>query len=127
MENRLLARGAGIVVFSTFCSPLILLFVRLFKPSESIQLQTLSYPFCATHRSQVVLDADGKEHLIMRFFVEGPNNEGTAHLEMVKDQRGSWEYKYLFVDIPGTSNGRQRWTNAYVNAKRLERHLFTSI
>lgn len=37
----------------------------------------------------------------MRFFVEGPDNEGTAHLEMVKDARNKWEYKYLFVDIPG--------------------------
>ncbi|KAF9414591.1 hypothetical protein BGZ94_000336 [Podila epigama] len=52
-------------------------------------------------QSQVVLDAEGKEHLLMRFFVEGPDNEGTAHLEMVKDARNKWEYKYLFVDIPG--------------------------
>lgn len=37
----------------------------------------------------------------MRFYVEGPDNEGVAHLEMVKDQRNKWEYKYLFVDIPG--------------------------
>ncbi|KAF9951639.1 hypothetical protein BGZ72_006904 [Mortierella alpina] len=51
--------------------------------------------------SQVVLDGEGKEHLLMRFYVEGPHNEGTAHLEMVKDQRNKWEYKYLFVDIPG--------------------------
>ncbi|KAG0196448.1 hypothetical protein BGX28_010096 [Mortierella sp. GBA30] len=51
--------------------------------------------------SQVVLDGDGKEHLLMRFYVEGPHSEGTAHLEMVKDQRNKWEYKYLFVDIPG--------------------------
>ncbi|KAG0284905.1 Mitochondrial import inner membrane translocase subunit Tim21, partial [Linnemannia gamsii] len=51
--------------------------------------------------SQVVLDAEGKEHLLMRFYVEGPDNEGIAHLEMVKDQRNKWEYKYLFVDIPG--------------------------
>jgi import inner membrane translocase subunit TIM21 len=49
----------------------------------------------------VVLDAEGKEHLLMRFYVEGPDNEGVAHLEMVKDQRNKWEYKYLFVDIPG--------------------------
>ncbi|KAF9434762.1 mitochondrial import inner membrane translocase subunit tim21 [Entomortierella beljakovae] len=51
--------------------------------------------------SQVVLDAGNKEHLLMRFYVEGPDGEGTAHLEMVKDQRNNWEYKYLFVDIPG--------------------------
>ncbi|KAF9939764.1 mitochondrial import inner membrane translocase subunit tim21 [Modicella reniformis] len=59
-------------------------------------------------QSQVVLDTEGKEHLLMRFYVEGPDNEGTAHLEMVKDQRGNWEYKYLFVDIPGGVRPAQR-------------------
>ncbi|KAG0227674.1 mitochondrial import inner membrane translocase subunit tim21 [Actinomortierella wolfii] len=58
--------------------------------------------------SQIVLDGEGKEHLLMRFFVEGPDNEGTAHLEMVKDARGKWEYKYLFVDIPGGVRPAQR-------------------
>ncbi|KAF9348591.1 mitochondrial import inner membrane translocase subunit tim21 [Mortierella sp. NVP85] len=58
--------------------------------------------------SQVVLDAGGKEHLLMRFYVEGPDNEGTAHLEMIKNQRGDWEYKYLFVDIPGGVRPAQR-------------------
>ncbi|KAG0369056.1 mitochondrial import inner membrane translocase subunit tim21 [Gamsiella multidivaricata] len=59
-------------------------------------------------QSQVVLDAEGKEHLLMRFYVEGPDNEGTAHLEMVKDQRSNWEYKYLFVDIPGGVRAAER-------------------
>ncbi|KAF9186104.1 hypothetical protein BGZ51_002229 [Haplosporangium sp. Z 767] len=59
-------------------------------------------------QSQVVLDGDGKEHLLMRFYVEGPDNEGTAHLEMVKNQRNNWEYKYLFVDIPGGVRPAQR-------------------
>ncbi|KAG0380754.1 mitochondrial import inner membrane translocase subunit tim21 [Mortierella sp. AD032] len=58
--------------------------------------------------SQVVLDAEGKEHLLMRFYVEGPDNEGIAHLEMVKDQRKKWEYKYLFVDIPGGVRAAER-------------------
>ncbi|KAF9100768.1 hypothetical protein BGX29_006265 [Mortierella sp. GBA35] len=58
--------------------------------------------------SQIVLDAEGKEHLLMRFYVEGPDNEGTAHLEMVKDERNKWEYKYLFVDIPGGVRPAQR-------------------
>ncbi|KAF9197832.1 mitochondrial import inner membrane translocase subunit tim21 [Haplosporangium sp. Z 27] len=58
--------------------------------------------------SQVVLDTEGKEHLLMRFYVEGPDNEGTAHLEMVKDQRNNWEYKYLIVDIPGGVRAAER-------------------
>lgn len=55
-----------------------------------------------------MLDAEGKEHLLMRFYVEGPANEGIAHLEMVKDQRNKWEYKYLFVDIPGKQNEKKK-------------------
>ncbi|GJJ68631.1 mitochondrial import inner membrane translocase subunit TIM21 [Entomortierella parvispora] len=58
--------------------------------------------------SQVILDGEGKEHLLMRFYVEGPDNEGTAHLEMVKDQNNKWEYKYLFVDIPGGVRAAER-------------------
>ncbi|KAF9106483.1 mitochondrial import inner membrane translocase subunit tim21 [Mortierella sp. AM989] len=58
--------------------------------------------------SQVVLDPEYKEHLLMRFYVEGPDNEGTAHLEMVKNKRNNWEYKYLFVDIPGGVRAAER-------------------
>lgn len=68
-------------------------------------------PYSYYYSSQIVLDAEGKEHLLMRFYVEGPDNEGTAHLEMIKDQRGKWEYKYLFVDIPGKRNkDKFAWT-----------------
>ncbi|KAF9927580.1 Mitochondrial import inner membrane translocase subunit Tim21 [Linnemannia zychae] len=73
--------------------------------------------------SQVVLDQSGNEHLLMRFYVEGPNNEGTAHLEMLKDERGNWEYKYLFVDIPGGVRPAQRVFveyNKYAGQPKIE-------
>ncbi|RUP44735.1 LOW QUALITY PROTEIN: TIM21-domain-containing protein [Jimgerdemannia flammicorona] len=50
---------------------------------------------------QIANDMQGNEHLLMRFYVEGPNGEGTGFLEMVKDTVGKWEYKYIFVDVPG--------------------------
>ncbi|RUS16701.1 TIM21-domain-containing protein [Endogone sp. FLAS-F59071] len=50
---------------------------------------------------QIVNDKEGKEHFLMRFYVEGPLGEGTGFLEMLKDEKGKWEYKYIFVDVPG--------------------------
>lgn len=34
--------------------------------------------------SQTVEDQDGNPHLFMRFYVEGPENQGTVMLEMIK-------------------------------------------
>ncbi|ORX66101.1 TIM21-domain-containing protein [Basidiobolus meristosporus CBS 931.73] len=51
--------------------------------------------------SQVVDDATGTTHMLMRFFVEGPDNTGEAHLDMTKVGKGKWEYRYLYVDVPG--------------------------
>ncbi|KAG0755605.1 hypothetical protein G6F57_012638 [Rhizopus arrhizus] len=51
--------------------------------------------------SQVVEDQENKPHLFMRFYVEGTLNQGTVMLEMIKDEKGKWQYKQLYVDIPG--------------------------
>ncbi|KAK9694905.1 mitochondrial import inner membrane translocase subunit tim21 [Basidiobolus ranarum] len=51
--------------------------------------------------SQVVDDAAGTTHMLMRFFVEGPDNTGEAHVDMTKTGKGKWEYRYLYVDVPG--------------------------
>lgn len=50
---------------------------------------------------QLAQDSEGKEHLLMRFYVEGPDNEGTCMVNMVKDDNGKWEYRQLYVDVPG--------------------------
>lgn len=51
--------------------------------------------------SQVVEDRNGEPHLFMRFYVEGPDNQGTVMLEMIKDENKKWQYKQLYVDVPG--------------------------
>ncbi|KAI9313613.1 TIM21-domain-containing protein [Dichotomocladium elegans] len=58
---------------------------------------------------QIVEDAQGQPHLFMRFYVEGPNTQGTAMLEMVKDEKGGWEYKRFFVDVPGQGYPSRRY------------------
>ncbi|KAI8968454.1 TIM21-domain-containing protein [Mycotypha africana] len=53
--------------------------------------------------SQEVVDLEGKDHLLMRFYVEGPLNQGTVLIDMIKDEENKkkWIYKKLYVDIPG--------------------------
>ena len=51
--------------------------------------------------SQTVEDQNGNPHLFMRFYVEGPENQGTVMLEMIKNEKQKWEYKQLYVDVPG--------------------------
>lgn len=41
--------------------------------------------------SQVVEDHNGEPHMFMRFYVEGPENQGTVMLEMIKVKK----YKFL--------------------------------
>ncbi|KAH8163583.1 hypothetical protein CIB48_g4676 [Xylaria polymorpha] len=47
-------------------------------------------------------DAQGTDHLIMHFYVEGPLNNGVVNVHLVKRAGHSeFEYKYLFVDVKG--------------------------
>ncbi|KAI9171131.1 Mitochondrial import inner membrane translocase subunit TIM21 [Paramyrothecium foliicola] len=55
-------------------------------------------PLAATER----VDPQGNHHLLMHFFVDGPANNGVAHLHMIKYRgQDDYEYKYLFVDVKG--------------------------
>lgn len=51
--------------------------------------------------SQIVEDHNNEPHLFMRFYVEGPDNQGTVMLEMIKNEKNKWQYKQLYVDVPG--------------------------
>ncbi|KAL5022641.1 hypothetical protein ScPMuIL_001796 [Solemya velum] len=48
-----------------------------------------------SHHEYVV---DGVKHMRMKFYVEGAHKKGTAHLEVKKNDRGKYEFRYLFVD-----------------------------
>ncbi|KAL1914317.1 uncharacterized protein VTP21DRAFT_9010 [Calcarisporiella thermophila] len=69
---------------------------------------------------QIVEDTKGNEHMLMRFFVEGPGATGTVHLDMVRDERGKWDYHYLFVDVPGYGLPSKRYFVVY-NEKYKDR------
>ncbi|KAG1469181.1 hypothetical protein G6F56_003403 [Rhizopus delemar] len=51
--------------------------------------------------SQIVEDQENNPHLFMRFYLEGSISQGTVMLEMIKDEKDKWQYKKLYVDVPG--------------------------
>ncbi|KAI1336284.1 import inner membrane translocase subunit tim-21, mitochondrial [Xylariaceae sp. FL0016] len=52
--------------------------------------------------STLKTDPQGNEHLVMHFYVEGPLNNGTVNVHLVR-HRGHQDfgYKYFFVDVKG--------------------------
>lgn len=51
------------------------------------------------HVSHTEYERDGQQFMRMKFYIEGPMAKGTVNLEMKKDDRGKWDYRYLFADI----------------------------
>lgn len=46
----------------------------------------------------IFLDPEGRKHMRMKFYLEGPDKRGTANLEMVTDiETGKYGCRYLFV------------------------------
>ncbi|KAJ3574067.1 hypothetical protein NPX13_g4491 [Xylaria arbuscula] len=47
-------------------------------------------------------DAQGNDHLVMQFYVEGPLNNGIVHVHLIKyKEHNEFDYKYLFLDVKG--------------------------
>ncbi|CAK7565996.1 MAG: mitochondrial import inner membrane translocase subunit tim21 [Sporothrix epigloea] len=47
-------------------------------------------------------DAQGNEHLVMNFHVEGPRAEGMAYLHLLRRPgQSEFAYQYFYVDVPG--------------------------
>ncbi|KAI0386025.1 import inner membrane translocase subunit tim-21, mitochondrial [Hypomontagnella monticulosa] len=47
-------------------------------------------------------DAQGNQHLLMHFYIEGPLNNGIVNMHLTKRaNHDDFEYKYLYVDIRG--------------------------
>ncbi|KAI0523675.1 import inner membrane translocase subunit tim-21, mitochondrial [Xylaria bambusicola] len=52
--------------------------------------------------STLKTDAQGNDHLVMQFYVEGPLNSGIVNVHLIKRTgRNEFEYKYLFIDVKG--------------------------
>ncbi|KAL1858948.1 hypothetical protein VTK73DRAFT_7724 [Phialemonium thermophilum] len=47
-------------------------------------------------------DAQGNEHLLIQFNVQGPKNSGRVHMHLIKPAGAKeLQYKYFYVDVPG--------------------------
>eukprot|EP01134_Creolimax_fragrantissima_P000377 CFRG0377T1 len=53
------------------------------------------------HLTSQEYEVNGEVYLRMRFYVEGEHNEGTVHLEVKKNGRTSFDWRYLMIEIPG--------------------------
>lgn len=51
------------------------------------------------HVSHIEYEKDGRTYLRMKFHVKGNRASGTVHLEMVENDAGKFEYRYLFVIV----------------------------
>ncbi|KAJ1654328.1 mitochondrial import inner membrane translocase subunit tim21 [Dispira simplex] len=54
-------------------------------------------------------DRRGEEHMLIRFFIEGPVNTGTVKMDLVRNPQhpDTWQYNYLLVEVPG--HGLPSW------------------
>lgn len=51
------------------------------------------------HVSHIEYSKNGRNYLRMKFYIKGNRGYGTVHLEMVENDDGKYEYRYLFVVI----------------------------
>ncbi|XP_044750810.1 mitochondrial import inner membrane translocase subunit Tim21 [Coccinella septempunctata] len=51
------------------------------------------------HPTHVVYKRNGKQCIRMKFYLKGSAHKGTVQLEMVEDDSGKYEYRYLFVQV----------------------------
>ncbi|XP_044266707.1 mitochondrial import inner membrane translocase subunit Tim21 [Tribolium madens] len=49
--------------------------------------------------SHVIYQRDGRQCLRMKFYLKGSFHQGTVQLEMVENDSGKYEYRYLFVQV----------------------------
>nr|CAD7413909.1 unnamed protein product [Timema poppensis] len=51
------------------------------------------------HVSHLNYERDGKKYLRMKFYLQGIRQKATVHLEMMENDRGKFEYRYLFAQL----------------------------
>ncbi|KTW26186.1 hypothetical protein T552_03077 [Pneumocystis carinii B80] len=60
--------------------------------------------------SQRIIEPDGREQLIMRFYVRGDKSEGEVGLKMIrKTSEESFQYQYLYLDVMVDNSLQRIW------------------
>lgn len=53
------------------------------------------------HVSHMEYVKDGLNYMRMKFYIEGNRRKGVVHLEMKENDKGKYDYRYLFVELEG--------------------------
>lgn len=53
------------------------------------------------HVSHFEYEKDGRLHMRVKFYIEGPDKKGTVNCEVRENDYGEFEYRYLFVEVDG--------------------------
>ena len=53
------------------------------------------------HLRPVEYIVDGEKYMRFTFYLDGEKSKGTAHVEAKESSLGGFEYRYLFVEVPG--------------------------
>lgn len=56
------------------------------------------------HIAHVSYQKDGMNLLRMKFYIKGSRESGTVHLEMFENEKGNYDYRYLFVVTDGLNS-----------------------
>ncbi|KAF5293124.1 hypothetical protein FQA39_LY13734 [Lamprigera yunnana] len=51
------------------------------------------------HVTHVLYEKNGRKHMRMQFHLKGSFRRGKAQLEMIENEKGKYEYRYLFVEV----------------------------
>ncbi|KAL4234132.1 Mitochondrial import inner membrane translocase subunit Tim21 [Mactra antiquata] len=51
------------------------------------------------HVSHIEFVQDGRKHMRMKFYVEGTDKKGEVNLEVVQNDDGKYDFRYLFIQL----------------------------
>lgn len=51
------------------------------------------------HVRHTEFDVDTVKHIRLMFYIEGPDNKGTVHVEAKQDDRGKYQFEYILVEL----------------------------
>nr|CAD7460301.1 unnamed protein product [Timema tahoe] len=69
------------------------------SPSSVVWLNAAGAFEPTTPPSHLNYERDGKKYLRMKFYIQGIRQKATVHLEMMENDRGKFEYRYLFAQL----------------------------
>ncbi|XP_063902411.1 mitochondrial import inner membrane translocase subunit Tim21-like [Zophobas morio] len=51
------------------------------------------------HVSHIIFQREGRQCIRMKFYLKGSFHQGTVQLEMIQNDSGNYEYRYMFIQV----------------------------